>query len=121
MAFLFIFIGAIITIVFEWLLFYIFGFKTIRFFAVSSILNLFTNLSLNFFLVFYNNQFPYLNYFLVVLIGEIIVVILEIIVYMLFFKKEYVLIPLTISANCLSFMLGVGFYALVNLFYLIAS
>lgn len=105
--------GLILTCTFEGILFYIFGYKTKKFIIVSILANIFTNLALNFTIYFFDlvNSDQYWIYFIV---GETLVVIVESIIYLSFFKKKYELIPLTFSANALTILLGFLFYTVIS-------
>ena len=108
------FINIILTVIIETSFFYMFGYRTKKFILVCVIINILTNISLNLILYFFFKDSSY--YYLYALIFELIVILIEATSYMVFNKKDYKLIPLTVSSNALSFLVGCMFYYLM--FYL---
>jgi hypothetical protein len=102
-------IGAVLTVVLETLFFLAFGFRSKRFVLSCIVINLVTNYSLNYFLLYL--PFPGGAY-----VGEVLVVIIEALFYLSFNKDRKEVIPLTVAANILSFLAGVGYYALIAKF-----
>lgn len=107
---LWIAIGALLTIVIETLFFVCFGFRKRSFIGASILANLTSNYALNYFLLYIPAGW---DYQLSLLIGEGIVVLYECAIYLFMEKKKIELIPLTVAANILSFLLGLGYWALI--------
>jgi hypothetical protein len=107
---LWIAIGAVLTIVLETLFFVCFGFRSRSFIGASIFANLTSNYALNYFLLYLPKGW---DYQLTLLVGEIGVVIYESAIYLFVEKKKWELIPLTVAANILSFLLGLGYWALI--------
>lgn len=107
-------INVVLTVVVETVFFYLFGYRNKKFIMVCIIINVITNISLNLILYFCFRNSSY--YYLYLLVFELIVILIEATCYMLFNKRDYKLIPLTVSSNALSFLVGWAFYYIM--FYL---
>lgn len=104
-------INVLLTIVVETLFFMCFGYRTKKFILICVITNFVTNISINLVLYFFFLDSPY--YYLYLLLFELIVIVIEATTYMIFNKKDYKLIPLTVASNCLSFLIGYLLYLLI--------
>lgn len=111
MTHLWIALGALLTIGVETLFFWCFGYRDKKFIVACIIANLLTNYALNY-VLFYRPDG--LDYQATLWIGEALVVALEAGVYLVLRKKQYELIPLTLAANITSFLIGIGYYALLH-------
>lgn len=111
---LIIFGGALLTVVVELGFFLLFGFRTKKFIIGCIFINLATNLTLNYTLLGLGNVIGS-SYNLVFLLGEALVIIIESGFYLLLEGKKWELIPLTLSANCISILVGFGYYAILAL------
>lgn len=114
MKYLAIAFGALLTVLVETVFFYLLGFRSKRFIWTCVIINLLTNLILNLSLLLtdaYSN--PNYNYYL--LSGELIVVIIEGATYYLEDRTRLEVLPLTLSANILSYLTGLLYYYLLSL------
>lgn len=111
-----ILIGLLITVVSETGLFLLFGFKDKKFILNCIVINVITNLTLNISLAL-TNAISNPNYLWILLGSEIGVLLVETLYLLLIDRpnKRYQIIPLTLSANCLSFLLGCLYYWLVSL------
>jgi|LAHS01.1.fsa_nt_gb hypothetical protein len=105
-------LGALLTVAIETGFFACFGFRDRRFILACIFVNLATNFSLNYFLLYGTGS---LNYETALLIGEILVVLAEAGVYLTIKPKQWELIPLTLAANIVSFLAGLGYWALIGL------
>lgn len=76
-------------------------------------MNLFTNLTLNY-VLYFTNAYVLTAYWLWLLVGEFIAVVIESLTYLLIEPHKYELIPLTIAANILSFLNGIIFYLILE-------
>jgi len=110
---LYIFIGLILTIVVETSLFVIFGFKDKKFILICVILNIITNLLINF-ILYCIIKIDSSAFIVWEIILEIVVALVEVVTYQIIYRKQYVLIPLSIAANALSFFLGIILYLVIN-------
>jgi len=115
MIFFTFFFNSFLTVVIETLFFMCFGYRSKKFIITCVFANIFTNLSLNLILYFFFLNNP--NYYIYLCIFELIVIIIEATVYMIFNKKDYKLIPLTLSSNALSFLLGLLVYYILYTFF----
>ena len=107
-------INVVLTVAVETIFFYFFGYRNKKFIIICITINVITNISLNLVLYFFFRNSSY--YYLYLLIFELVVVLIEATCYMLFNRKDYKLIPLTVSSNALSFLIGWAFYYIM--FYL---
>jgi hypothetical protein len=107
---LWIALGALLTVIVETAFLACFGFRSRRFILISILANLTSNYALNYFLLYLPSSW---NYQLSLVLGELVVVLYESAIYLRFEKKKYELIPLTVAANILSFLLGLGYWALI--------
>jgi|GEM_PF-1661606 hypothetical protein len=105
-------IGTIITIISETLFFYLFKFRTKKFIITLIILNLLTNIGINLILYFGFKDNP--NYITYLIIFEILVIVIETTIFLSIEKHHLEIIPLTISSNALSFLLGVFYFWLLQ-------
>lgn len=96
----------LLTIIIEPLLFGCFGYKDKKFVLNSILINTITNICLNIAMYFILKYIPY-NYELYFGALEILVFVVETIFYLIKFKKEWVLIPLTAAANALTLIIGI--------------
>jgi uncharacterized membrane protein len=96
----------LLTIIIEPLFFGCFGYKDKKFALNSILINVITNVCLNVLMYFILKYIPS-NYELYFGILEILVFVIETIFYLIKFKKEWVLIPLTAAANALTLVIGI--------------
>jgi hypothetical protein len=105
-------LGALLTIGVEVLFFHLFSFGSKKFTFAAILVNLLSNYALNYALLYRPGNW---DYSLTLGIGEILVVLFEMAVYLIVEPKKYELIPLTVAANILSFLVGLGYYGLIAL------
>jgi hypothetical protein len=108
---LWIALGALLTVAIETLFFIAFGFRSRRFIFASIVANLTSNYALNYALLYRPATW---DYALSLLVGEALVVVYESLIFLGIEKKKYELIPLTLAANIVSFLLGLGYWALIS-------
>jgi len=107
--------GVFLTAISETVFLSFFGFRDKKFILASLFINALTNVILNICIVLTKaNQSPY--YYWILLISEIGVVIVEtlFLLYVDRKNKRYQLIPLLVSSNCLSFLLGIIYYLAIG-------
>ena len=100
------------TIVVELGFFLVFGFRSKKFIIGCILINLATNLTLNYALLGLKDVLAS-SYDLAFVLGEGLVILLEGGFYLLLEGKKWELIPFTISANCLSILVGFGYYGFI--------
>ena len=102
----------ILTLIIELSILFILRFKDYKLYILSSIINIITNLSLNFYLE--NTIFKTLTiYVIVVIILEITVLFIETLLYMIYFKKFKKSFLISLLLNASSFLLGLLIYAMI--------
>lgn len=102
----------ILTLIIELSILFILRFKDYKLYILSSIINIITNLSLNYYLE--NTIFKTLTiYVIVVIILEITVVFIETLLYMIYFKKFKKSFLISLLLNASSFLLGLLIYAII--------
>ena len=102
----------ILTLIIELSILFILRFKDYKLYILSSIINIITNLSLNYYLE--NTIFKTLTiYVIVVIILEIAVLFIETLLYMIYFKKFKKSFLISLLLNASSFLLGLLIYAII--------
>ena len=102
----------ILTLIIELSILFILRFKDYKLYILSSIINIGTNLSLNYYLE--NTIFKTLTiYVIVVIILEITVLFVEALLYMIYFKKFKKSFLISLLLNASSFLLGLLIYAII--------
>ena len=102
----------ILTLIIELYILFILRFKDYKLYILSSLINIGTNLSLNYYLE--NTIFKTLTiYVIVVIILEITVLFVETLLYMIYFKKFKKSFLISLLLNASSFLLGLLIYAII--------
>lgn len=102
----------ILTLIIELSILIILRFKDYKLYILSSLINIGTNLSLNYYLE--NTIFKTLTiYVIVVIILEITVLFVETLLYMIYFKKFKKSFLISLLLNASSFLLGLLIYAII--------
>ncbi len=102
----------ILTLIIELSILFILRFKDYKLYILSSLINIGTNLSLNYYLE--NTIFKTLTiYVIVVIILEITVLFVEALLYMIYFKKFKKSFLISLLLNASSFLLGLLIYAII--------
>jgi hypothetical protein len=102
----------ILTLIIELSILFILRFKDYKLYILSSLINIGTNLSLNYYLE--NTIFKTLTiYVIVVIILEITVLFVETLLYMIYFKKFKKSFLISLLLNASSFLLGLLIYAII--------
>ena len=102
----------ILTLIIELSILFILRFKDYKLYILSSLINIGTNLSLNYYLE--NTIFKTLTiYVIVVIILEITVLFVETLLYMIYFKKFKKSFIISLLLNASSFLLGLLIYAII--------
>jgi len=96
----------LLTIIIEPLFFGCFGYKDKKFVLNSILITTITNISLNVAMYFILKYVP-TSYELYFGFFEILIFVIESIYYLIKFKKQWVLIPLTAAANALTLVIGI--------------
>lgn len=107
--------GVFLTAISETVFLSFFGFRDKKFILSSLFINAFTNVILNLCVELTGiKQSP--NYTWILIASEIGVVIVEtlFLLYIDKLNKRYQLIPLVVSSNCLSFLLGIIYYLVIG-------
>ena len=102
----------ILTLIIELSILFILRFRDYKLYILSSLINIGTNLSLNYYLE--NTIFKTLTiYVIVVIILEITVLFVETLLYMIYFKKFKKSFLISLLLNASSFLLGLLIYAII--------
>ena len=106
-----ILLACVLTVLIETPYLALWGYRSRGDVAVTAAANVLTNLTLNLsFLLFLPNRMS------LILVGEVLVVAAEYAIYALAFGRSWKLFRLTLSANCLSFGIGLFLRGVLRLF-----